>query len=42
MLNRGSREDRPRRSDRDRYDDRGYDRPERSERAPTPEPAVEA
>src|ERR1700721_4700931 len=24
MLNRGSRDDRPRRSDRDRYDDRGY------------------
>jgi small subunit ribosomal protein S6 len=42
MLNRGSRDDRPRRSDRDRYDDRGYDRPERTERAPAPEPAVEA
>jgi small subunit ribosomal protein S6 len=41
MLNRGSREDRPRRSDRDRYDDRGYDRPDRTERAPTPEPAAE-
>jgi small subunit ribosomal protein S6 len=43
MLNRGSREDRPRRSDRDRYDDRG-DRPDRGpppERAPV-EPAVEA
>ena len=39
MLNRGSREDRPRRSDRDRYEDR-YERPERSERAP--EPAEEA
>ena len=39
MLNRGSREDRPRRSDRDRYDDRGYERPER---APAPEPAEEA
>jgi len=42
MLNRGSREDRPRRSDRDRYDDRGYDRPDRPERAPTPEPAEPA
>ena len=45
MLNRGSREDRPRRSDRDRYDDRGYERPERTERterAPEPEPAEEA
>jgi len=42
MLNRGSRDDRPRRSDRDRYDDRGYDRPERTERAPSSEPAVEA
>ena len=45
MLNRGSRDDRPRRSDRDRYDDRGYDRPERTERGPSPEsaaPAVEA
>ena len=43
MLNRGSREDRPRRSDRDRYDDRG-DRPDRGpppERALV-EPAVEA
>jgi small subunit ribosomal protein S6 len=43
MLNRGSREDRPRRSDRDRYDDRGYsDRPDRPERAPMPEPAEPA
>jgi small subunit ribosomal protein S6 len=43
MLNRGSRDDRPRRSDRDRYDDRGYgDRPDRAERAPTPEPAAPA
>jgi small subunit ribosomal protein S6 len=44
MLNRGSREDRPRRSDRDRYDDRG-DRGDRGsyERPPVVEaPAVEA
>jgi small subunit ribosomal protein S6 len=46
MLNRGSREDRPRRSDRDRYDDRG-DRGDRGsyERPPVveaPAPAVEA
>ena len=41
MLNRGSRDDRPRRSDR--YDDRGYDRPDRPDRAPAAvEPAVEA
>ncbi len=50
MLNRGSRDDRPRRSDRDRYDDRGdRDRPDRGDRGPPPErvaeeaaPAVEA
>jgi hypothetical protein len=44
MLNRGGREDRPRRGDRDRYDDRG-DRGDRVpyERAPAePTPAVEA
>ena len=45
MLNRGSREDRPRRSDRDRYEDRG-DRGDRGgyERPPVeaPVPAVEA
>jgi small subunit ribosomal protein S6 len=47
MLNRGSREDRPRRGDRDRYDDRGRDdrgRDDRDgERAPVAErtPAVE-
>jgi small subunit ribosomal protein S6 len=44
MLNRGGREDRPRRSDRDRYDDRG-DRGDRVpyERPPAePAPAVEA
>jgi small subunit ribosomal protein S6 len=35
MLNRGSREDRPRRSDRDRYDDRRDDRPPEREAAPT-------
>ena len=42
MLNRGSRDDRPRRSDRDRYDDRG-DRGDRTpyERAPA-EPAPAA
>src|SRR5215469_11352149 len=37
MLNRGSREDRPRRGDRDRYDDRRDDRDDRApmgERAP--------
>ena len=46
MLNRGSREDRPRRSDRDRYEDRGdrgdrgsYERPAA---APVEAPAVEA
>jgi small subunit ribosomal protein S6 len=49
MLNRGSREDRPRRSDRDRYDDRGdrgdrgsYERPAAPVEAPAPVPAVEA
>ena len=51
MLNRGSRDDRPRRSDRDRYDDRGdrgdrdrrEDRGPPGERAPAPtEAAVEA
>ncbi|HEU0217394.1 MAG TPA: 30S ribosomal protein S6 [Stellaceae bacterium] len=51
MLNRGSREDRPRRSDRDRYEDRGdrgdrgsYERPpaEAPAPAPAPAPAVEA
>src|ERR1700720_1077185 len=46
MLNRGSRDDRPRRSDRDRYDDRG-DRDRDRDRGPPPErasaePAVEA
>jgi len=46
MLNRGSRDDRPRRSDRDRYDDRG-DRPDRGDDRGVPdrvveEPAVEA
>ena len=46
MLNRGGREDRPRRGDRDRYDDRG-DRGDRDrgsyERPPAePAPAVEA
>jgi small subunit ribosomal protein S6 len=43
MLNRGSREDRPRRSDRDRYDDRG-DRGDRGsyERAPVEAPAAPA
>jgi len=35
MLNRGSRDDRPRRSDRDRYDDRG----DRAERGPAEAPA---
>jgi small subunit ribosomal protein S6 len=43
MLNRGGREDRPRRGDRDRYDDRG-DRGDRVpyERAPAEAtPAVE-
>src|ERR1700676_4911011 len=35
MLNRGSRDDRPRRSDRDRYDDRG-DRDRRDDRGPPP------
>jgi small subunit ribosomal protein S6 len=39
MLNRGSREDRPRRSDRDRYDDRRDDRPPEREPAPS-EPAA--
>jgi small subunit ribosomal protein S6 len=36
MLNRGSRDDRPRRGDRDRYEDRdrGYERPDRAEPAP--------
>jgi small subunit ribosomal protein S6 len=49
MLNRGSRDDRPRRSDRDRYDDRGdrdrdRDRPDRPppERAAEEAPVVEA
>ena len=46
MLNRGSRDDRPRRSDRDRYDDRGdrdrdRDRPDRGPPA-DPAPAAEA
>jgi len=41
MLNRGSREDRPRRSDRDRYDDRGDRRDERAERGPAPERVAE-
>ena len=43
MLNRGSREDRPRRSDRDRYDDRG-DRGDRGsyERAPVDAPVTPA
>src|SRR5580704_5917113 len=42
MLNRGSRDDRPRRSDRDRYDDRGdRDRPDRGDRGPPPERAIE-
>ena len=42
MLNRGGREDRPRRGDRDRYDDRRDDREPPSDRAPPPdrEPAV--
>jgi len=46
MLNRGSREDRPRRGDRDRYDDRRDDREDRGDRAPgserAPRPTVEA
>jgi small subunit ribosomal protein S6 len=52
MLNRGSREDRPRRSDRDRYEDRGdrgdrdrgsYERPAAAVEAPAaPAAAVEA
>ena len=46
MLNRGSREDRPRRGDRDRYDDRRDDREPLAERAPVaeraPQEAVEA
>jgi small subunit ribosomal protein S6 len=42
MLNRGSRDDRPRRSDRDRYDDRGdRDRPDRGDRGPPPERTAE-
>lgn len=46
MLNRGSRDDRPRRSDRDRYDDRGdrdrdRDRGDRPDRGPPPERAAE-
>jgi small subunit ribosomal protein S6 len=42
MLNRGSRDDRPRRSDRDRYDDRGdRDRPDRGDRTPVVERAAE-
>jgi small subunit ribosomal protein S6 len=46
MLNRGSRDDRPRRSDRDRYEDRG-DRPDRGDDRGAPDrvvegPAVEA
>jgi small subunit ribosomal protein S6 len=44
MLNRGSRDDRPRRSDRDRYDDRGDrgDRERRDDRGPPPERVVAA
>jgi small subunit ribosomal protein S6 len=49
MLNRGSREDRPRRSDRDRYEDRGdrgdrgpYERPPAAAEAPAVAPEVEA
>jgi small subunit ribosomal protein S6 len=38
MLNRGGREDRPRRSDRDRYDDRG----DRGDRVPYERPPAEA
>jgi small subunit ribosomal protein S6 len=41
MLNRGSRDDRPRRSDRDRYDDRG-ERPERAPAEPVATETVEA
>ena len=41
MLNRGSREDRPRRGDRDRYDDRG-DRGDRGDRVPYERAPVEA
>jgi small subunit ribosomal protein S6 len=41
MLNRGSRDDRPRRSDRDRYDDRG-ERPDRPSPEPVAAEAVEA
>ena len=42
MLNRGSREDRPRRGDRDRYDDRRDERGPPPERAPAPAEPVEA
>ena len=42
MLNRGSRDDRPRRSDRDRYDDRGDRDRDRPERAPPERAAEEA
>jgi small subunit ribosomal protein S6 len=38
MLNRGGREDRPRRGDRDRYDDRGDRGYGDRERAPAPAP----
>ena len=38
MLNRGSRDDRPRRGDRDRYDDRD-DRGPREDRGPAPDRA---
>jgi small subunit ribosomal protein S6 len=41
MLNRGSREDRPRR-DRDRYGEPREDRGDRGERAPPPAPASAA
>ena len=41
MLNRGGREDRPRRGDRDRYDDRG-DRGDRGDRVPYERAPVEA
>jgi len=40
MLNRGGREDRPRRGDRDRYDDRRDDRPA-IDRPPADRPPVD-
>ena len=39
MLNRGSRDDRPRRGDRDRYDDRDDRGPPRDDRGPPPDRA---